>query len=136
MRNHKRSRSIKTMLLECRNPYLEFLRNLTPQIALLTLAMFIGAKAWISPTGIQESILLAIFLVLFSYAVWANATRLYESCFPLWIEWNKRTSSRARRLKLGSIQSFRYIWATMLRLKFEVTAVIVSLIVGPFFWFR
>lgn len=73
------------ILKEGRAAYLEFLRNLTPQILMLTLAFFLGQKidftqfdlAYTTPTLIFYS-----FLLIAIFAAYANATLFMEKYSP------------------------------------------------------
>lgn len=133
MKTHKKARPLTTMLLDIRSPYLEFVRNLAPQVALLTLSFFLGAKAYSKPFGAQESLILLVFFIMFCYAVWANVTRLYEGCFPVWREWTRRTAARERGLKMRPLQTLKYRCAVILRMKLEATAVLIGWFTGVFF---
>ena len=133
MKKHKKARSLSTLLHDCRSHYLDFLRNLTPQIAILTLTMFLGARIYWDPSGFQEWLFVAILLTLFCYASWANSTHFYEGCFPLWSRWRKHVFARARRLNMGPFQTLNYMFSAFMRLWLEATAVISFFLLGSFF---
>ncbi|WP_167544265.1 hypothetical protein [Duganella sacchari] len=73
------------ILKEGRAAYLEFLRNLTPQILMLSLAFFVGRKidftqldwAYATPTFIFYS-----FMLIAIFAAYANATLFMEKYSP------------------------------------------------------
>lgn len=67
-----------------RKHFLEFLRNLTPQVILLSIAMLLGARLDFSRFDINNiGMTFLFFAMLFSFllAFYANSTLLYENCF-------------------------------------------------------
>jgi hypothetical protein len=66
---------------EGRAPFLEFLRNLTPQTVVLSLALIAGHR--LRPTcchmdGAAETMLFVCFLVIWLASVWANSSLFIE----------------------------------------------------------
>lgn len=73
-----------------RDHYLEFLRNLTPQILLLSGAVLLGARLDFTRFDFDNIIPTLVFFVVlgsFILAFWANASRFYERCSGEWKAW-------------------------------------------------
>lgn len=71
---------------EGRPAFLEFLRNLTPQILLLSLALLVGRKLDFSTFDWSNStptLIFFTFLIISLMAAWANATLFIEKFVPL-----------------------------------------------------
>lgn len=88
--------SLSEWLRAARAPYLNFLRNLTPQVFLASLAWIIAyrldfsrfdASNWLSTAGFY------IFLTLFGYAVYSNITLFFSELFPGLSPWLKEYES-------------------------------------------
>lgn len=74
------------ILKEGRSAFLEFLRNLTPQILLLSLCFFMGKKLNFSKIdfgNFPPTFIFFIFLFLAILAGWANASIFMEKFVPL-----------------------------------------------------
>lgn len=70
--------------------YLEFLRNLTPQIILFSITLLIGARLDFSRFDIGNWLPTTLFFFLFgsfALAFYANSTLFYERCFSNLIQW-------------------------------------------------
>lgn len=74
------------ILKEGRSAFLEFLRNLTPQILLLSLCFFMGEKLNFSKIDFNNfpaTFIFLFFLFLAILAGWANASIFMEKFVPL-----------------------------------------------------
>jgi hypothetical protein len=84
------------LLGKARAHYLEFLRNLTPQILLFSFVLISGSKldfAVIDVTNWHGTLLFYLLITYFGLAVYANSSLFYEKCF-------NRNSILARRVSL------------------------------------
>ena len=96
--------------------YLDFLRNLTPQVVLASLALVIAMKLDFNKLDISNWMQTAgflIYLLAFGWSFWANATLFLERLFPEFSEWRKaeegkllNSGVRGRRFML---QFFRQV---------------------------
>jgi len=81
-------------LLNCgRAFYLEFLRNLTPQIVLLTITFLYGKNLDFSRIDLSNflpTFVWWVFLGAFMLAFYVNAAIFYEHCFGGWKAWRTR----------------------------------------------
>ena len=74
------------ILNEGRGAFLEFLRNLTPQILLLSLCFFMGSKLNFSQIDFNNSTPTFIFFVFLCLAIlagWVNASIFMERFIPI-----------------------------------------------------
>lgn len=70
--------------------YLDFLRNLTPQIILLSFTLLVAIKLDFTSIDLNNfgpTILFYVLLCSFILAFYANSTLLYERCFGEWKRW-------------------------------------------------
>lgn len=82
---NKDTRSIAEWLAAARGPYLEFLRNLTPQVLLASLAWVLALKLDFSRFDLQNFVPtfgFYAFLALFGFAVYSNISLLMSALFP------------------------------------------------------
>ena len=84
-------------LIQNRKHFLEFLRNLTPQILLATIVFRLGMNnhLWQSSNVIQIIVFFTFILALF-YAMIANVTIFLESAFQEYEPWRRATFSVLR----------------------------------------
>lgn len=121
------------LLNDGRTHYLEFLRNLTPQIILFSVILLLGMKLDFTRFDFNNMLSTALFFSLlgaFALAFYANATLFYERCFADLLKWSSDLSAslcaqgiKGHRLFL---EKFRAIWKARL---IEVLELMV------FFWF-
>lgn len=70
--------------------YLDFLRNLTPQIILFSIALLLWARLDFTRFDFDNTLPTVVFFVIlgsFILAFYANSTLLYERCFAEWKQW-------------------------------------------------
>ena len=94
-----------------REPYLEFLRNLTPQIVLFTLVLILWVKldfTRIDLNNAQPTITFFVLLGSFALAFYANSTVFYKKCFAELEAWLKE--ERAQHTSDG-IKGLRFFVA-------------------------
>jgi hypothetical protein len=87
----------KLWLLGLRDPYLNFLRNLTPQAFLASMAWALAARinfTRIDFSGLRETLGFYILLISFSAATYANTTRFWDDAPKNLREWRKETKSK------------------------------------------
>jgi hypothetical protein len=87
----------KLWLLGLRDPYLNFLRNLTPQAFLASMAWVLAARinfTRIDFSGLRETLGFYILLISFSAATYANTTRFWDDAPKNLREWRKETKSK------------------------------------------
>lgn len=107
MKKNKFTKRI-TLLNGGRGPYLEYLRNLTPQSILLTFTILVLAQLD-SSFSVNNFIKLMLTLVLFGafcLAVYANSTLFYEKCFDELKVWMK---SQEDALFESGVRKFRLL---------------------------
>jgi hypothetical protein len=74
------------LLKEGRAAFLEFLRNLTPQILLLSLAFLVGSKldfTRLDFSNTTPTVIFFIFVIIALMAGWANVTLLMDRFAPM-----------------------------------------------------
>lgn len=122
------------LLNDGRPHYLEFLRNLTPQIILLSLALYLMNRLDLSRFDLANSgptFLFLLFFGAFALAFYANTTLFYERCFSQWRVWLKETQDSLvaqglTRLKISSA-IYLAIWRERFVEVMEVIAVLIFL---------
>lgn len=78
--------------------YLEFLRNLTPQVFLLTFALVIAQKINFTEVDVSNWLSTLIFYVLllaFIFAFYGNFSQLFSGCYSDIKPWAKKLSAKA-----------------------------------------
>ncbi|MDR2875398.1 MAG: hypothetical protein LBV44_05660 [Methylobacillus sp.] len=94
-------------LRTARDPYLSFLRNLTPQVFLASLAWIAASKLdflkW-DLSNLWQTAGFCILLILFGYSVWSNATVFLEELFLDFSSWLK---DRKNFLKIQRVSRFQ-----------------------------
>lgn len=118
---------------DARGAYLNFLRNLTPQIFLLSLALILGRKLDFSRFDINNvplTFAFFIFLGLFLLSFIANASLFYEEAFAELTAWRKE---KHIQLKSENYKGFPYFGAMTLavwkerRVEFIIAALFPTL---------
>ena len=76
----------------CRVPFLDFLRNLTPQTILLSFVILMTTKIdfthfHFNLNNIVVTLVFYLLLACFSFSVYANSTIFIEKCFPSLYAW-------------------------------------------------
>lgn len=83
------------LLGKARTHYLEFLRNLTPQVLLFSVVLILGGKLNFTKFDISNwygTLLFCLFLLYFCLAFYANSSLFYEKCFERNYVWTRRVS--------------------------------------------
>jgi hypothetical protein len=121
------------LLNDGRTHYLEFLRNLTPQIILFSVTLLLMVKLDFTRIDLNNKLQTALFFFLlgaFALAFYANATIFYGRCFAGLLKWRSDLSESLRAQDIKGHRLFvaklRAIWDERL---VEVLEVIVV------FWF-
>ena len=119
-----------------RAAYLEFLRNLTPQVVIFSIALIAGRNLGPSccySENIKQTIIFFILLSMAIIAVWANSTIFIEKYLVSADKLNKV----ARRLQKKGIKGFdnlrgvvKYSWRNEREIFFEVVIVFAILEFG------
>lgn len=103
-----------------RKSYLEFLRNLTPQILLLSFSIItapdLGAEAKLSDQIARLTISLSILLA-FSFAAYANCSQLYNTCFLDVKIWAQRIWSYSKNLNKNPLIRLKFALVSILKSK-------------------
>lgn len=105
----KKAHSFGSWLSASRKHYLEFLRNLTPQILLASLAWMLALKLNFKVIDFGNAVPTAgffIYLTAFGWAFWANATLFLENLFPEFIEWRK---TKEGALTSAGVRGWRFL---------------------------
>lgn len=87
-----KAHTIGSWLLATRVHYLDFLRNLSPQVVLASLAWVIAVKldfGKLDPSNWLQTAGFFIYLAAFAWSFWANATLFLERAFPEFSAWRK-----------------------------------------------
>ena len=98
-----------------KKPFLEFLRNLTPQILLLTIALLVGVKIDFTSFDFDNTIPTATFYIVlgvFLMSFYANSALLIESCLES-IKWLPRFELE---LKVKGVKGFQWVFAVCAQL--------------------
>jgi hypothetical protein len=97
--------------------YLEFLRNLTPQIFLFTFTVVIGDKIDFTQFDLsnwRETLIFYVLLIAFWIAFIGNIKQLFEGCYGDIQSWGKKISAKANRTRqLIFLRFFFYIVAAI-----------------------
>jgi len=83
---------VSKFLVDAREPYLNFLRNLGPQILVSSLAWVLGSKLDFTKWDVSNApttIMFFGFLLLFLYAIYANTSLFLKALFPTFESWIK-----------------------------------------------
>jgi hypothetical protein len=98
---------------EGRAPFLEFLRNLTPQAVLLSFAIVAGHKlrpTCCYPENAEQSLIFLCFLSIWFAAVWANSSLFIEK----YLVSVKRIDRAAKLLVRKGVTGFRNLGALLI----------------------
>ena len=88
-----------------RDPYLDFLRNLTPQIFLASMAWVLREKLNLSVWDLDNSAITVgfyTFLLLFAYSFYANVSRFREKAFCEMNNWVEKFQRRLNGVNVSS----------------------------------
>jgi hypothetical protein len=101
------------ILTDGRAPFLEFLRNLTPQVILLAVGLRLGAKLhpfnW-DPSNWQATSLFIVVIAIWLAAVYANTTTFIEKYLEAA---SKPIEDESKRLFKDGVNGPRHIWEIM-----------------------
>lgn len=97
-----------------RKAFLEFLRNLTPQILFLTLALIVGSRLDLTAPkfdteGVRNAIPFFMCLLIFFGAVIANMTMFIEAA----IVSNEKLDGEVAAIKAKGLKSLKLTWALL-----------------------
>jgi len=95
-----------------RAPFLEFLRNLTPQAVVLSFALIAGHRLQLSccdPGNVKLTLLWVCFSLIWFVSVWANSSLFIEK----YLVSVKRIDDEAKRLSNGGVKGFRNLRALL-----------------------
>lgn len=123
--------SLSAWLRAARTPYLNLLRNLTPQVLLASLAWAIASKLDFSRfdlSNIGPTFAFFAFLALFGFAVYANSTLFLSELFPGLMPWiAQRESSLKESGVARSRMPISLLASTFKERKLELALAIISL---------
>lgn len=100
--------TFSSWLTASRIPYLNFLRNLAPQVVLASLAWMLGLKLDFTTFDLRNSIPTVgffVYLLAFGWSFWANSTLFLEDLFPQFGQW--RATEESTLAKSG-IRGWRF----------------------------
>lgn len=103
--------------------YLEFLRNLTPQILLFAFVLVVGSKLNFSKVDFSNwlpTILFYVLLVAFCFAVWGNCNQLLNGCYPDILKWARRISIKASSTNRNGITRLWFLVVASIKMRFIV----------------
>lgn len=134
MDSKTKSLSVSAWLKAAREPCLNFLRNLSPQILIASLAWVIASKLDFTKFDSSNSpltILFYGFLLLFLYAAYANATIFLSKLFPTFEPWLRNHEEQLKSLgKSGFSVPLLMIKAIFSERKTEfILVVVVALLI-------
>ena len=110
-----------SILRHARKSYLEFLRNITPQILLFSFVLFLGQKLDFTSFDISNFFQTAIFYVLVIALIIAfasNCTLLFESMYPNSEKWFRRNFLRSRRQSNSKTSAVLHVMKTLIIKKY------------------
>lgn len=99
--------SLSAWLVAARAPFLNFLRNLTPQILLASLAWLLALKldfTRLDITNYAPMLGFYIFLALFLYSVYANTSLFLEELFPDFMPWLRAQESSLQDANMSRLR--------------------------------
>lgn len=124
--------SFSAWLQSARAPYLNFLRNLTPQVFLASLAWVMAAKLNFSrfdPSNFGQTFLFYAFLTLFAYAVYSNVTLFLSELFPTLTPWIEQQEQELKSTGTPKIDvPLLLLKAVMRERRLEVLLVLPSIL--------
>lgn len=92
-----------------RAPYLDFLRNLTPQAVILSVALIAGRNLEATccyPENFKQTIIFLCFLCMWIAAVWANSSIFIEK-YLVSVERLNRAAKTLRKLGFKGFSNFK-----------------------------
>ena len=97
-----------------RKPFLEFLRNLTPQILFLTLSLIVGAKLDLTKfrldaAGVGNALPFFMCILIFFGAAIANMSMFIDAALTS----NEKLDSAVAAIKMKGLKSFHLTWALL-----------------------
>lgn len=97
------------ILSDCRAAYLEYLRNLTPQILLFAFILVVGQRAYDANTEDRLVLYSLLFIIVFGFvcAFAANTINFHQKCYKPLLVWSRRVGLLARR---SSTRTFGRAW--------------------------
>lgn len=110
------SQSLSAWLRAARAPFLNLLRNLTPQIFLASLAWLFGAKLKFTEVDVTNWMPTGgffLFLAMFLYAFYANASLFFEEAFAdlnRWLKEQDQAIKQAAEDQGLKPRLFRAVW--------------------------
>lgn len=116
--------SLSVWLKSVRRPFLDFLRNLTPQIFVATLAWFIVGQINFQEMNIDVWIdVVGFFLAvaMFVFAFYANTTLFFEEAFKDLAQWiSEQENGRKSKKSLTSMGRLKLLQAAWRERRLEV----------------
>jgi len=111
--------------------YLEFLRNLTPQILLFAFVMVVGSKldfGKVDFSNLLQTTLFYVLLVAFFFAVWGNCNQLFNGCYPDIKKWLKRISIKASSTNRSGLARLWFLVVAVLKKRFVVALELIFVV--------
>lgn len=128
--------SLAEWLRNARGPYLNFLRNLTPQILLASLAWVLASKLNFTKVDFANylpTIGFFAFFALFVYAVYSNISLFLSEVFPGLIPWIKEQENELESAGISRWRIPRHLLVAALKeRKLEVTLAAFAMIMLQF----
>ncbi len=98
--------------------YLEFLRNLTPQVLLFSFVLIVGRKLDFSTIDLGNWLQTAIFFVLliaFIAAVYANYHQLFSGCYSGFGKWSDKIRAASAWNNRNGMDRVKFVLCAILR---------------------
>lgn len=111
--------------------YLEFLRNLTPQILLFAFVLVVGSKLNFREVDLSnwlQTTLFYVLLVAFCFAAWGNCNQLFKGCYPDMSKWARRISVKAVSTNRGPFARLWFLVAAAIKMRFLVVVELVFVV--------
>lgn len=112
--------------------YLEFLRNLTPQILLFAFVLVVGSKLNFHKVDFSnwlQTMLFYVLLIAFFFAAWGNCNQLFKGCYPDMAKWARRISFRAANTNRGFYSKFYFLFVASIKMRFIVIIELLFVVV-------
>lgn len=132
----KSAPSLNSWLRDIRGPYLNFLRNLTPQILLASLAWVWATKLDFEKADFSNSaptLAFFAFLLLFGFSVYSNISLFLAEAFPGLMPWVREQELELKTAGVAKLSILKQLVAVVMReRKLEIALVFLAVVMLEF----